>query len=86
MRDYRILNLKEPIELEASLFAAEVLLDDEEILELIRNELTVAQIAMFTCTDVDFVSMKIDLLRWKGNELKGFEYDPYFLRCAEKRK
>ena len=81
IRDFEIFQLKEPTELEANMFAAELIYDDEEFLGYIYSGYTVDEIAKITCTCRDLVSIKVNLLRRKGKKnLRMAECDPYFLR------
>ena len=80
LRDFVINQMKEPIELEANMYAAEILFDDDEILELVDLNYTVEQIAMHTGAYKDLIAIKLALLRHKGHRLNDIEYNPYFLK------
>ena len=86
LRDYAIIQMKKPIELEAHMHAAETLLDDNEILEYVYSGYTAEQIAMQTCTYTDFIGIKLELLRHKGYKINNIERNPYFLKCAEVKR
>ena len=72
-----------PIEHEANIFTAEFKHSDEATMELVRSGYSVDQIAKATESFSDLVSIKLELLRHKGHELKNIEYNPNFLKFAE---
>ena len=74
---------REPIELEANMYAAEVKLIDDDIMELVYSGYTVDQIAMETKTCGDLVAIKLDIMKHKGYPLRDSEYNANFLRVAE---
>ena len=82
IQDIRI-NLNDPIELRANMYAVETQFDDNDILAFLEYGYTVEQIAMETGTYADYVAMKLEMLRYKGYKIKEFEYNPNFLRVAE---
>jgi len=67
-------------EYEANVFAAELLLDDGEMLDLIAEGMDAAQIAAATETDVNLVALKADSLIRAGYALRGQEHNAKFLR------
>ena len=85
LQDFRI-NMKDPIELRANMFAAETQLEDSEIWGFIRKGYTIEQMAIATGTYWDYIAIKLDLLRYKGYEIKQFEYNSNFLRVAEGKR
>lgn len=85
LHDFRI-DMRDPIELRANMFAAETQLEDYKILTYISEDLTIEQMAIATGTYWDYIAIKLELLRYKGYELKQFEFNPYFLRVAEGKR
>jgi len=67
-------------EYEANVFAACLLLDDDEILELIKQGMDTVQIAAATCTDINLVALKVDCLIREGHRLYSQEHDSKFLK------
>lgn len=68
------------LEYEANLFAAEMSLDDDEVLELCMENRDVYQIAATLNTDINIVALKVDLLRVKGHRLGKVEHKNDFLK------
>ena len=85
LQDIRI-NLNDPIELRANMYAAETQFDDNDILEFVKYGYTTEQIAMETGTYTDYVKIKLEMLRYKGYEIKENEFNPYFMRVAEGKR
>ena len=83
LSDFVIFKLKEPTELEANMFAAELKFDDDEFLEYAYSGCTIDEIVKETCTCRDLVAIKVNLLRYKGKNLRIAECDPYFLKSEE---
>ena len=77
------MNLKDPIELRANMYAVETQFDDEKILEFIGYGYTAKQIAMETGTFTNYIGMKMTLLRYKGYPVNEYEYSPDIWRVAE---
>jgi len=75
LKDFTIHNLKDPVELRASMLGAELRFRDEDILEMAYSGYTVKQIAMAAGACPDFVGIKLDLLRHKGYDLNITEYN-----------
>lgn len=67
-------------EYEANLFAADLLLDDREMIGYIRDGLDTVGIATATGTDINLVALKIDCLIREGYKLREQEHDPKFLK------
>lgn len=71
---------KSRMEYEANVFAAQVSLEDEKILEYIRCGYELQQIACAMHTDVNLAALKINVLIEQGHCLRRQKYDNGFLR------
>lgn len=58
------------MEREANLFAAELLIDDEELLEILREGSTVFEAAARLMAPVELLEFKLRLMRSKGYEIR----------------
>ena len=67
-------------EYEANVFAAALLLDDETMLEYVKDGYDAEQIASATGTDINLVALKIDTLIREGYPLREQWYNSRFLR------
>ena len=67
-------------EYEANIFAANLLLDDREILKYIKEGYDTLQIAKMTYTDINLVALKVDFLIRNGYYLKSQDYNSGFLK------
>ena len=67
-------------EYEANLFAAELLLEDEELLEYAHQGYSAEQIASAMETDVNLVALKAICLNHRGYDLHRFPHSSDFLR------
>jgi Zn-dependent peptidase ImmA (M78 family) len=68
------------MEYEANLFAAQIALPDDEILEYIHNGYDVEQTAQAMCSDVNLVALKVEDLNRRGYAFREQECDWRFLR------
>ena len=68
------------MEYEANVFASQIALPDEEILEHIENGFDAQQIAAAMGSDINLVALKIDTLISQGYHLRQQEHDSRFLR------
>ncbi len=69
------------MEHEANLFAAEMLIPDEDILELVYDGYTSAQVAAALNADPNLVSLKIAELNRRGFKFREQEYKNKFLKA-----
>ena len=68
------------IEQEANMLAAEILMSDEEVCELVMNGKSAGEIAAILETSVDFVKLKAYCMKMRGYDFKGdFAVNPNFL-------
>ena len=66
-QEFQIFDMRGNVmEYEANLFAAQIALPDEEILEYIRSGYDAAQIAMATASDINLVALKVSALSRRG--------------------
>ena len=68
------------MEYEANIFAAQISLPDDEILELIERGYDVQQIAKAMTSDINLVALKADDLIMQGYNFRRQEYRKEFLR------
>ncbi|MDR0944460.1 MAG: ImmA/IrrE family metallo-endopeptidase [Ruminococcus sp.] len=67
-------------EYEANLFAAELLIDTDALLELIYDGYECEEAAKILETDVNLLSLKIAALKYQGIDLREQEYNSKFLK------
>jgi Zn-dependent peptidase ImmA (M78 family) len=70
LQEFVLYDMRVRPEYEANLFAADLLIDDNDILELIKNEYDVIQIAAELETDINLALIKIDGLRQRGYDVR----------------
>jgi Zn-dependent peptidase ImmA (M78 family) len=83
MREFMLYNMKQRPEYEANVFAAELLLPDERVLELSASGLDIKQISRVLCTDVNLVAIKLSALAERGYVFRQFDYRSDFLKPPE---
>ncbi len=80
-KEFNIFNMQESrMEYEANVFASQVSLGDEEILEYIRYGYDIQQIARAMHSDTNLVALKTDALIAQGYCLRHQEYENRFLK------
>ena len=80
-KEFNIFNMQESrMECEANVFASQVSLGDEEILEYIRYGYDIQQIATAMHSDTNLVALKTDALIAQGYCLHHQEYENRFLK------
>jgi len=80
-QEFNIFNMRGiSMEYEANLFAAQVSLPDEEILELLEEGYDIQYIAKTMNSDINLVVLKIDMLIRQGYKLRKVEHRNDFLR------
>lgn len=67
-------------ELEANIFACQLLIDDETVIEYIKEGLDTEKIAKLTETDPNIIAIKCGLLRQNGYDFIPQEYNTLFLK------
>lgn len=81
LQEFHILDLKNRPEYEANVVAAEILLPDQEVLDLIYNyKYDAYQIAQCMNSDVNLVALKCDILADKGYVLNRIDHESAFLK------
>ena len=81
MHEFMIYNMNQRTEYEANVFAAELLLQDRDIIELSDGGLDIEQIARTLYSDVNLVALKLGLLSQKGYRFRQFDYQSDFLKA-----
>ncbi len=80
-KEFNIFNMWDSrMEYEANIFAAQISLPDDEILELIERGYDVQQIAKAMNSDINLVALKADDLIMQGYNFRRQEYRKEFLR------
>ena len=80
MREFMLYDMSSRQEYEANVFAAALLLDDDEVLEMIRDGYDIVQVAAALHTDINLVALKVDSLIREGHELRVQEHNNKFLK------
>ncbi len=80
MQEFMLYQMDSRPEYEANLFAASLLLPDDEFLEHVENGLDAHQIASAMNTDPNLVALKADCLIRAGHPLYAQDHDSRFLR------
>jgi Zn-dependent peptidase ImmA (M78 family) len=78
--EYSLYNMEYRPEFEANVFAAELLIDSEKLLELIYDGVDIFSAAKLLRTDANLVALKVSNLRFKGYDFKTPEYNSSFLK------
>ena len=79
--EFELYDMKNRPEYEANIFASEILLDTDEILDYIYNYgYDVQQIAAVMRSDVNLVALKISSLNREGYQLRIPDYKSNFLK------
>lgn len=80
-KEFNIFDMRESrMEYEANIFASQISLPDDEILEYIDQGYDVQQIARAMCSDINLVALKTDTLIAQGYRLRQQEYRNRFLK------
>lgn len=75
LREFVLFNMKDTVEYEANAFAAHLLLSDEEIYSLARQEMDVVQIAQAMKSNINLVLIKLQEMNKIGSDFK-LPFDP----------
>jgi Zn-dependent peptidase ImmA (M78 family) len=70
LQEFMLYDMRTRPEYEANIFAAELLIADEDIVELIKEERDICHIAAELGEDINLVLIKIDELRRRGYDLR----------------
>lgn len=79
-QEFTLYDMSSQYEYEANIFAANLLLSNEAVLELVENGYDSLQIAMATNTDINLVALKVDLLIRNGYNLNKQSHNSKFLK------
>ena len=80
-QEFQIFDMRGNVmEYEANLFAAQIALPDEEILNYIRSGYDAAQIAMATASDINLVALKVSELSRRGYAFRDVDHRSDFLK------
>ncbi|MBR2432241.1 MAG: ImmA/IrrE family metallo-endopeptidase [Clostridia bacterium] len=79
-QEFMLYDMASRREYEANIFAADLMLDDNEVLDLIEKGYDTMKIAQATYTDINLVALKVDLLIRNGHYLHKQEHDNKFLK------
>ena len=80
LQEFALYDMSTRPEYEANIFAAELLLDDDTVLDMIREGMDTVQIAAVTETDINLVALKADCLIRAGYDLRGQTHNSGFLK------
>lgn len=80
IQDSEVVDLIDRTELEANRFAAALLIDDEEFMELAREGESVENVAKRLNTDPNMVILKSRMLKNRGYRITAFEHKANFLK------
>ena len=80
MKDYDLTIVNSKYEYEANMFAAELLVQEEELIALIKESKTLNEISKILYIDPNLISMKVKRLIDKGYDLMLQDYDSTFLK------
>lgn len=79
--EFNIFDMRDDrMEYEANIFASQISLPDDDILEHIENGLDIQQIAKAMSSDINLVALKVDTLVSQGYRLRRQEHRSDFLR------
>ena len=70
LQEFMLYDMKSRMEYEANIFAAEFLIDDDDVLELVKEEQDICYIAGEMDEDMNLVLIKIDEMRKRGYDLR----------------
>ena len=80
-QEFQIFDMRGNVmEYEANLFAAQIALPDEEILDYIRSGYDAAQIAMAMASDINLVALKVSELSRRGYTFRDVDHRSDFLK------
>ena len=80
MQEFILYEMSNRLEYEANIFAAALLLDDDEVLDMIDRGYDAVQIATATRSDVNLVALKVDSLIQDGYRLRRQDHNSTFLK------
>lgn len=80
LREFMLYDMKNRPEYEANMYAADLLLDDEEVMELAKDGYDMQQVAGILNTDINLIGLKMASMNYRGFDLRiGIEPKSDFL-------
>lgn len=80
LREFMLYDMKSRPEYEANMYAADLLLDDEEVMELAKDGYDMQQVAGMLNTDINLIGLKMASMNYRGFDLRiGIEPKSDFL-------
>ncbi len=76
IKEYEIFNVRTPMEAEANKFAAGILIDRKQMLELLNSQMTILQVAAQMHVNVNLLIYRIEILREDGFVFNELPYLP----------
>ena len=76
IKEYEIFNVRTTLEAEANKFAAGILIDREEMLDLLATDLSILQVASKMHVNVNLLIYMIEILREEGMSFNSLPYIP----------
>ena len=70
LQEFMLYDMQSKPEYEANIFAAELLIDDDDILSLVKENYDIYQMASELGEDMNLILIKIDELRKRGHDLR----------------
>ena len=67
--DVTVFNQSSILEKEANLFAAELLLDDEEVIDILNDDYTFFEAASMLYVPIELLDFKFRIMKWKGYKI-----------------
>lgn len=81
LREFMLYDMKSRPEYEANMYAADLLLDDEEVMGLAKDGYDMQQVAGMLNTDINLIGLKMASMNYRGFDLRiGIEPKSDFLR------
>ena len=69
LREFMLYDMKSRPEYEANMYAADLLLDDEEVMELAKDGYDMQQVAGMLNTDINLIGLKMASMNYRGCDL-----------------
>ena len=70
LREFMLYDMKNRPEYEANMYAADLLLDDEEVMELAKDGYDMQQVAGILNTDINLIGLKMASMNYRGFDLR----------------
>ena len=70
LREFMLYDMKSRPEYEANMYAADLLLDDEEVMELAKDGYDMQQVAGILNTDINLIGLKMASMNYRGFDLR----------------